>query len=60
MRRAWVEFARTGQPGLPQWEAYRPGEDNYLAFGDQAAPRAGWRTAQLDFIERYYRSVIPA
>ncbi|MDB5912451.1 MAG: para-nitrobenzyl esterase PnbA [Ramlibacter sp.] len=56
MRKAWVAFAKTGDPGLPGWEAYRPAEDNYLAFGDQVKAGAGWRKPQLDFIDRYYRS----
>jgi para-nitrobenzyl esterase len=59
MRRAWVAFAAQGDPntgGVPRWEAYRPAEDNHLELGDQVRPGAGWRRAQLDFLERFYRS----
>jgi para-nitrobenzyl esterase len=57
MRKAWVRFAATGDPngdGLPEWEAYRPREDNYLAFNAQPQRGAHWRAAQLDFMERFY------
>ncbi|HET8748475.1 MAG TPA: carboxylesterase family protein [Ramlibacter sp.] len=57
MRRYWVGFAASGDPngsGLPRWDAYRPGDDNHLVLGDAVKPGAGWRRAQLDFLERYY------
>jgi para-nitrobenzyl esterase len=60
MRKAWVAFARSGDPngdGLPRWDAYRAGEDNYLAFADRIAPGAGWRQPQLDFLERFWTSM---
>jgi para-nitrobenzyl esterase len=57
MRQAWVAFAANGDPndaGLPQWDAYRPADDNHLALGDAVRPGAAWRRAQLDFLERFY------
>jgi carboxylesterase type B len=57
MRKAWVAFAATGDPNtqaVPRWDAYRPGEDNHLRLGDEVKPGAGWRRAQLDFLERFY------
>lgn len=57
MRRAWVAFAQNGDPntaGVPRWEAYRAADDNHLSLGDTVRPGAGWRRAQLDFLERFY------
>ncbi|MDB5958361.1 carboxylesterase family protein [Ramlibacter sp.] len=57
MRKAWVAFAGKGNPntaGVPQWDAYRVGDDNHLVLGDEVLPGAGWRKAQLDFLERFY------
>jgi para-nitrobenzyl esterase len=54
VRRAWVAFARNGQPGVPGWAPYRVAEDNHLALGERLAPEGGWRREQLDLIERYY------
>jgi para-nitrobenzyl esterase len=57
MCKAWIAFAATGDPntqGVPRWDAYRPGDDNHLRLGDEVKPDAGWRRAQLDFLERFY------
>ena len=57
MMGAWARFALTGDPngaGLPSWSAYDSAKDNYLAFGDPVAPASGWRTKQLDFVERLF------
>jgi para-nitrobenzyl esterase len=57
MRKAWIAFAIGGDPnasGVPRWESYRAGDDNHLVLGDAVAPGAGWRRAQLDFLERFY------
>lgn len=57
MRKAWVAFATRGDPntaGVPHWPAYRPADDNHLAFGDTVAEGAAWRQPQLDFLERFY------
>jgi para-nitrobenzyl esterase len=62
MRKAWVAFAAEGDPntgGGPHWDAYRGEQDNHLELGDDVRPGAGWRRAQLDFLERFYRSVSP-
>jgi carboxylesterase type B len=54
MMGAWLRFAAKGDPngGGLVWQPYDPAKDNYLAFGDPIAPGAGWRTKQVDFIER--------
>jgi para-nitrobenzyl esterase len=61
MLRAWVAFARTGNPndkldaaGLARWEPYDPVRDNYLDFGDPVRAGAGWRGAQLDFLDTFF------
>jgi para-nitrobenzyl esterase len=57
MMAAWVHFAATGDPngpGAPQWSAYDAIRDNYLTFGADFAEGTLWRTAPLDFIERFY------
>lgn len=58
MMQAWIGFARerdpnAGRPGA-EWPRYDPAADNHLAFGDRVAAGARWRTAQLDFLERYH------
>jgi para-nitrobenzyl esterase len=57
MRKAWVAFAASGDPnttGVPRWDAYRPADDNHLAWDAPPAPHAGWRRVQLDFLDRYF------
>jgi carboxylesterase type B len=54
MRRAWVAFARDGDPGVPQWEPYRTGDDNHVVFGDRIGVGSHWRKEQLDFLERFF------
>lgn len=54
MRKAWVAFAATGDPGVPRWEPYRVEDDNHLVLSQQCEPDAGWRGAQLDFLDRFY------
>lgn len=57
LRRAWVAFARDADPnatGMPRWDRYRIAADNHLELGDALRGGAGWRAAQLDFIERFY------
>lgn len=57
MRRAWVEFARSGDPngpGAPAWTFCDPSADSALEFGDAVTPRAGWRRAQLDFLDAFF------
>jgi para-nitrobenzyl esterase len=63
MRKAWRAFAATGDPnteGVPRWDAYRPKDDNHLSLGDTVQAGAGWRRAQLDFLERYYAGLASA
>jgi para-nitrobenzyl esterase len=57
LRKAWAAFARSGDPGLSQWQPYRAGDDNFVVFGDTVSQGQAWRQPQLDFLERYYRSV---
>lgn len=57
MRRYWVAFAAAGDPnaaGLPSWDVWRPDQDNHLELGDVLRRGAGWRTAQLDFLDRFF------
>jgi para-nitrobenzyl esterase len=57
MRKAWIAFATDADPntgGVPQWDAYRAGDDNHLVFGNRVEPGAAWRKPQLDFLERFY------
>ena len=56
MMGAWTRFAASGNPngGGLDWPAYDPAKDNYLDFGDPIAPRTGWRTKELDFMERLF------
>ena len=57
MRTAWLRFAATGDPngdGVPRWDAYRAPDDNHLELGDTVHPGGHWRSAQLDFLERFY------
>lgn len=56
---AWTRFAATGDPngdGVPEWPAYESQADEYLEIGERVQPGNHWRTAQLDFIDRYLRS----
>jgi para-nitrobenzyl esterase len=57
MSDAWVRFAATGDPNDPMqpiWPSYTSQADAYLEFGDPPRVSSHWRTAQLDFLERYY------
>jgi para-nitrobenzyl esterase len=63
MQKAWVAFARSGNPngpGLAAWPAYAPATDSYLEFGDSAAARSGWRGKKLDFLDAFYDSIATA
>ena len=56
----WSRFAATGDPngaGAPVWPTFDPLADNFLKFGaDAITVEKSWRTAKLDFIERYFAS----
>ncbi len=57
MADAWVRFAATGDPNdpaAPAWPPYAASTDEILDFDDPSRTTAGWRTPQLDFLERYY------
>jgi len=57
MMDAWIRFAATGDPngpGLPTWPAYDPTADSYMEFADTPRVGAGFRRAQLDFLDRYF------
>lgn len=56
--RAWINFAATGDPNGPEtppWEPFDSTRDTYLAIDSAPTMQSGWRTDQLDFIERFYR-----
>jgi para-nitrobenzyl esterase len=41
IRTYWTNFAKTGDPnspGLPQWPAWKNGEEGYLAFNRDGKP----------------------
>jgi para-nitrobenzyl esterase len=57
MMQAWSAFAASGNPNaptLPRWAPYDPASDNHMAFGDSIEAGNGWRSAQLDFLDRFY------
>lgn len=57
MRRAWIAFAASGDPntdGVPRWDAYDPAQDNHLVLDAPTGTGAGWRRAQLDFLDRFH------
>ena len=59
MMRAWVAFARDGDPdteGSAHWPAFEAGDELHLEFGDTVRTGTDDRRAQLDFLERYYSS----
>jgi para-nitrobenzyl esterase len=54
----FCRFAETGDPngpGTPAWTPYDPARDNYLRFEENWREDAGFHTAQVDFLERFYR-----
>jgi carboxylesterase type B len=59
MMEAWVRFAASGDPnggGQPSWPAYDALRDPYREFGGTIGTGAGWRTPQMDFLDRFYDS----
>lgn len=56
---AWTRFAATGDPNgdrVPHWPRYDSTADAYLEIDARAQLGDHWRSAQLDFIDRYLRS----
>jgi para-nitrobenzyl esterase len=56
MQRAWVAFARDGEPGSvsgASWQPYDARRDDYLEFGDEVRAGQGWRAEQLAFLDRF-------
>jgi len=49
----WVAFAKTGDPG-PAWPRYRPGTATLMDYGVRPTLRAGWRDAQMAFLDRFF------
>jgi para-nitrobenzyl esterase len=63
MMQAWTAFAASGNPNaptLPRWAPYDPATDNYMAFGDKIQAGSGWRTPQLDFLDKFYDATLPS
>ncbi|HSH89541.1 MAG TPA: carboxylesterase family protein [Ramlibacter sp.] len=57
MMASWVAFAAQADPNgpsLPRWHAYDPAAENFLAFGDVIEGGERWRSAQLDFLDRFF------
>lgn len=59
----WTNFAKTGNPngpGLPNWPAYNPTEDNVLDFDVPITVRTHVNQAGLDFFDAYHASLSAA
>jgi para-nitrobenzyl esterase len=57
----WTQFAATGNPnveGMTDWPEYVPGSESYLEIGDQLVNGAGWRSEQLDVLDRAEAQVL--
>jgi carboxylesterase type B len=57
MMAAWTQFAKTGDPNVPgalAWPAYDPAHDTFFEFAVRPDVRHGWRTSNLDFLQRYF------
>jgi para-nitrobenzyl esterase len=55
MIRAWTQFAKTGNPnarGGPVWPRYTVAGDRFIVFGDTTTTGTGFRTVELDFLDK--------
>ncbi len=56
MSAMWVQFARTGNPNLPNadisWPRYSETDEGYLEFGSEIQVSSGWRVKECDQLER--------
>lgn len=55
IRRAWIGFAATGDPGAIDGVPWPDAGTAYLELGDETRAGTGWREAQLDFLNDYAR-----
>jgi len=56
MQAYWTNFARTGDPngpGLPDWPAYDPNDDEWLVLNQEILTVSGVRARKLDILEEH-------
>ena len=56
MSRAWINFARTGNPnaeGLPQWPEYKPEEGATMVFDSTCEVKYNHDKPLLEFMEEF-------
>jgi para-nitrobenzyl esterase len=59
MMRSWVAFAKDGNPNngpVQEWPTYDSAKDQCLEFGNSVGSVTGWRSQQLNFLERFFDS----
>jgi para-nitrobenzyl esterase len=55
--RAWIAFARSGDPNAPgcaPWPIYTEAADEFIVFGKNITTGHAWRKEQLDFLARFF------
>jgi para-nitrobenzyl esterase len=57
MLQSWIAFARGADPNAPgghAWPRYSEAGDAFIVFGDGVTSGRAWRSAPLDFLERFF------